>query len=71
MLNNPQTVIRRHEIAMLSLALVGSAVETTNVVTALVTLCIALVLLAFLFEERIINELRYVENIRRNEANND
>jgi hypothetical protein len=71
MLNNPQSVVRRHEIALLSFALGGSAVETTNVVTALVTLCIALVLLAFLFEERIINELRYVENIRRNEANND
>jgi hypothetical protein len=71
MLNNPQSVVRRHEIALLSLALVGSGVETTDAVTALVTLCIALVLLAFLFEERIINELRYVENIRRNEANND
>jgi uncharacterized membrane protein len=71
MLNNPQSVVRRHKIALLSLALVGSAVETTNVVTALVTLCIALVLLTFLFEERIINELHCVEDIRRNEANND
>jgi hypothetical protein len=70
-MNDLGSLIRLHKVVLLSLAFAGSAAEITNLVTALVTVCIGLVLFASLLEEAIVKELSHIKTVLKNEGNND